>query len=176
MNYSVKPLIEYQTCLYVGNVVRQVLYDHGKDIHITTTEGVEKIKDIAERYTAAAHKKDTTEVTRIKLDHLPSNLGPGKGFIFFFLCPSCSRRSRYLYATAFNYKMMCRKCHRLGYKKQRRSDKRIMALLKDERLLLQHMESPRWGDKLLAMKALITRETLEESCIQEVVNSKFWHV
>lgn len=58
-----------------------------------------------------------------EVDYIPSNLGAGKGFIFYFLCWSCKRRTKHLYFHTYMEPPTCRICQRIPYRrpKQRTS-------------------------------------------------------
>lgn len=55
---------------------------------------------------------DEQEVT-----YIPSNLGKRRGFLFYFICYSCERRTKYLYFHSYLEPPSCRKCQRLPYKR-----------------------------------------------------------
>lgn len=48
---------------------------------------------------------------------VPSNLGRGKGYIFYFICSRCNERTKYLYIYSELDPPLCRRCCRLPYKK-----------------------------------------------------------
>lgn len=50
-----------------------------------------------------------------KVDFIPSNLGENKGFLFYFLCSYCNRRTKYLYRYRTYDEPSCRNCCKLGY-------------------------------------------------------------
>ena len=51
-----------------------------------------------------------------EVDSVCSNLGYGKGHVFYFRCNGCGQRVKYLYEYNSCYSPICRKCCRLGYK------------------------------------------------------------
>lgn len=51
--------------------------------------------------------------TRIQFTYVPSNLG--EGYLFYFICESCSRRVKRLYMPQAHWRWLCRECHRLTY-------------------------------------------------------------
>jgi len=51
------------------------------------------------------------------VEYVPSNLGKGKGFIFYFICYGCERKTKYLYFHTYTEPPVCRKCQRLPYKR-----------------------------------------------------------
>lgn len=51
-----------------------------------------------------------------EVDCVPSNLGKGKGFVFYFICDRCGRRTKYLYFHTNMEPPVCRKCCRLPYR------------------------------------------------------------
>lgn len=50
------------------------------------------------------------------VDFVPSNLGEGKGYIFYFICIGCDRRVKYLYEYNMCRAPLCRTCCRLSYR------------------------------------------------------------
>ena len=50
-----------------------------------------------------------------RVDYVPSNLGNGRGYIFYFICNNCSRRVKHLYEYSTLESPLCRTCCRLGY-------------------------------------------------------------
>lgn len=52
-----------------------------------------------------------------KVDCVPSNLGRGRGYLFYFICNSCERKVKFLYFHTYTEPPMCRKCYRLPYSK-----------------------------------------------------------
>jgi len=51
-----------------------------------------------------------------EVDFIPSNLGDGRGFIYYFTCNNCGRRAKYLYRNSMVEEPRCRNCLRLKYK------------------------------------------------------------
>lgn len=49
--------------------------------------------------------------------YVPSNLGRGHGYLFYFICYSCERKTKYLYFHSYLEPPVCRKCQRLPYKR-----------------------------------------------------------
>jgi len=47
---------------------------------------------------------------------VPSNLGPEKGCLFYFVCNGCGRRTKYLFFYDMLQSPICRQCCRLPYK------------------------------------------------------------
>jgi hypothetical protein len=54
------------------------------------------------------------------VDCVPSNLGDRKGYIFYFICNECGRRTKYLYEYSMLSSPLCRICCRLSYKREPR--------------------------------------------------------
>lgn len=59
------------------------------------------------------------------VDCIPSNLGKGKGYIFYFICHRCERRVKFLYFHTYVEPPMCRKCYRLPYTKSPYSQRKL---------------------------------------------------
>ncbi len=64
-----------------------------------------------------------------KVDFIPSNLGKGKGFLFYFVCNNCERRVKYLYRQTFLLSPICRACCRLTYRQPNRARRSVSRLL-----------------------------------------------
>lgn len=47
---------------------------------------------------------------------MPSNLGPEKGCLFYFVCNRCGRRTKFLFFYSILESPICRQCCRLPYK------------------------------------------------------------
>lgn len=69
-----------------------------------------------------------------KVDFLPSNLGRGKGFLFYFICNDCKKRVKYLYRQDFCLSPICRTCCRLTYKQPNRARRSVSRLLNRDSL------------------------------------------
>lgn len=50
-----------------------------------------------------------------QITYVPSNLGRGKGYIFYFICNGCGQNTKYLYMLANGSIFRCRGCNRLRY-------------------------------------------------------------
>lgn len=64
-----------------------------------------------------------------KVEHVPSNFGKGKGYIFYFICSGCSRRVKYLYDGKLSYSPLCRICCNLSYKAPTRRARELSRLV-----------------------------------------------
>lgn len=64
-----------------------------------------------------------------QVDCLPSNLGKNRGYIFYFICNGCGKRTRYLYSSSAMYGPKCRQCCRLPYKQQNRQTRSLSRLI-----------------------------------------------
>lgn len=56
-----------------------------------------------------------TNEDRPQFDFVPSNFGEGRGYIFYFICPGCERRVKYLYMPRGTTVYRCRNCYNLRY-------------------------------------------------------------
>jgi len=63
-----------------------------------------------------------------RVDFVPSNLG--RGFLFYFRCMGCNRRTKYLYAFTDLAKPLCHHCCRLKYRQPGRKERDISRLLR----------------------------------------------
>ena len=60
-----------------------------------------------------------------EVDYVPSNLGRGRGYIFYFICYSCERRVKFLYFHTYVEPPMCRQCYRLPYTRSPYSQRKL---------------------------------------------------
>lgn len=60
-----------------------------------------------------------------EVDYVPSNLGKGRGYLFYFICSSCEKRVKFLYFHTYIEPPMCRKCYRLPYSKSPYSQRKL---------------------------------------------------
>ena len=65
-----------------------------------------------------------------KVDFVPSNLGEGRGYLFFFNCNGCNHRVKYLYQYSYCNTPLCRLCCRLKYKAPSRKERSLSRLLR----------------------------------------------
>lgn len=86
------------------------------------------------RYTAFKSVKDVDNGfsywSEQKVDYVPSNLGRGKGYLFYFICNGCNRRVKYLYEYNLCYSPLCRTCCRLKYKAPTRKARELSRLIR----------------------------------------------
>ena len=72
-----------------------------------------------------------------KVVYAPSNLGKGRGFVFYFICEKCGRNSKRLYFYDPFQPPMCRLCCRIKYRQPTRPQRRI------SRFIRRHPEAAR---------------------------------
>lgn len=145
--------------VYIGDVIYSSILNFRP---LLKRLDAEYLKERAEKLTLYVGNYKNT----VKLTYVSSNLG--KGFIFYFVCCRCGRRSRYLYSTLSSSHLCCRRCHHLNYQSQRVSDKRVSKLLKDTTLLSQCLESPKFSDQLVAMRAYLIIEKEHNRYLSEL--------
>jgi hypothetical protein len=63
-----------------------------------------------------------------EVDYIVSNLGKGKGYIFYFICTRCDRRVKYLYEYSFFDPPLCRKCCQIPYRPKTYSERKLQKL------------------------------------------------
>lgn len=66
---------------------------------------------------------------RQEVDFTPSNLGRSRGFIFYFICNGCSRRTKYLYSHSLLCEPRCRQCYHLPYRQLNRKTRSLSRLI-----------------------------------------------
>ncbi|MEA1963705.1 MAG: hypothetical protein U9O41_01050 [Candidatus Aerophobetes bacterium] len=83
----------------------------------------------------------------------PTNLGIG--IRYWFLCPKCRKRVAVLYMPFDGPSFLCRGCHNLTYRAQKKHDKRVDMLLNGMPQFsnLRHFKSSRRSDLLVFLKA-----------------------
>lgn len=103
---------------YLVHFLREVSLGERQNVEIKTLWQAQRIKGLM----------DIAKNTQ-KFDFVPSNLGNGKGFIFYFLCNGCGRRARYLYFRNTISEPLCRICCRLSYKRPSRKTRALSRIL-----------------------------------------------
>lgn len=81
-----------------------------------------------------------------KVDFVESNLGAERGVIFYFLCNSCNRRTKYLYFLSYTREPLCRICYNLKYNQPNRKTRSLSRIL--------HKPFPSTEDKYKIMKKI----------------------
>ena len=66
---------------------------------------------------------------RQDVDFVPSNLGEGRGFVFYFVCNGCQNRVKYLYQYSYCNTPLCRSCCHIKYKAPSRKERNLSRLL-----------------------------------------------
>lgn len=121
-SFNKRPIIENSQTISVVNFIRYILIK-ADDKTIKTEERAQKIADLINEGSLTVNMKqeiagkiDVSEENKVKVTYSRSNLG--KGFVFWFVCNICGRKTRYLYFPAYSEVLACRQCHRLSYKRQ----------------------------------------------------------
>lgn len=60
-----------------------------------------------------------------RVDYVKSNLGRGKGFVFYFLCGRCGLQVKYLYFFSYLESPVCRRCCQLPYKQKSYRERKL---------------------------------------------------
>ena len=63
-----------------------------------------------------------------KVDYVDSNLGSGKGVVFYFICNRCNRKAKYLYRLSYTDEPLCRVCSNLRYGQPNRKPRALSRL------------------------------------------------
>ncbi len=63
------------------------------------------------------------------IESVPSNLGRGRGVMWYFLCKDCNNRVKHLYFTNYLRAPLCRRCCKLPYRQPTRSERKISRYL-----------------------------------------------
>lgn len=74
-----------------------------------------------------------------RVQSVPSNLGRGRGVIYYFLCNGCDRKAKYLYFQNYLYAPLCRRCCGVPYPQSTRRDRRISRYLRRHPEVAQHI-------------------------------------
>ncbi len=64
------------------------------------------------------------------VDFVPSNLGDGRGYLFYFICNCCGGRVKYLYQYSYCDSPLCRTCCHLSYKTPSRRERNLSRLFR----------------------------------------------
>lgn len=65
-----------------------------------------------------------------KVEYVRSNLGIGKGYVWYFICNGCERRVKFLYESTPLRSPLCGRCQRISYRQPSRSSRKLSRLLK----------------------------------------------
>ena len=91
-----------------------------------------------------------------RFDYVPSNLGTGRGFIFYFICNACRRRVKYLYEYSSLESPLCRHCCHLKYEQPSRKARALSRALRKPYLSAE-------AKYALVRRAGITAEDVESA-------------
>lgn len=69
-----------------------------------------------------------------KVAFVSSNLGRGKGFVWYFICNGCGRQVKFLYEPSLLRSPVCRVCCRIGYRQPNRGTRTLSRLLRQAHL------------------------------------------
>jgi hypothetical protein len=64
-----------------------------------------------------------------EVEFVLSNLGTGRGALFYFVCNECRGRVKYLYTDSLCSSPVCRKCAKLGYRNYPKKARQVARLL-----------------------------------------------
>lgn len=64
-----------------------------------------------------------------RVEFVPSNLGNGRGQVWYFYCNRCGSRVKHLYEISMLSSPLCRTCCRLSYKQPKRKQRALSRLL-----------------------------------------------
>lgn len=60
-----------------------------------------------------------------EVDYVPSNLGKGRGVLFYFICSRCDRRVKFLYFYTEVEPPICRQCCQLPYRSASYKERKV---------------------------------------------------
>jgi hypothetical protein len=121
---------------YVRNFRTNLSKQAGLRIKVNTTDDIQKFNALINDPANTAYKSIRDFKTgepfwnRQNVVYVPSNLGRNKGYVFYFLCSGCHRRTKYLYFYSGLEPPLCRQCCYLPYKQtsyQERKKRKKMA-------------------------------------------------
>ena len=107
---------------YVRTFIRELENKEGKSIHFNNEIDAERVKGLMNCTKNTLFKSLTDLRTghpywnRQDVDYVKSNLGAGRGVVFYFLCLRCDRRVKYLYVYRELEPPLCRICCQIPYK------------------------------------------------------------
>jgi hypothetical protein len=145
---------------YVRKYLLLIEKTKGWSFNLSLPHDVQQLKDILnlpENTTGKSIRSvaDRTYYWNEQLvDFVPSNLGSGKGYLFYFVCNKCEKRVKYLYQYSYCNSPLCRTCCRLKYKAPSRKERSITRLLRQRPMLSSEARYT------LAMRAGITKDDL----------------
>jgi len=121
---------------YVRNFILDIRKKEGRVFNTNHPGEVAYMKELLNTSKYAEHKSTRDFNTGLyfwneqKVDYVPSNLGSGKGYIFYFICNGCRQRVRYLYEYSTLNSPLCRICCRLGYETPPNRARELIRLLR----------------------------------------------
>ena len=145
---------------YVRNFILDIRKREGRTFNAHHSGEVEYMKELLNNPKYTTFKSIRAFNTGIphwneqKVDYVSSNLGNGRGYIFYFICNGCGQRVKCLYEYNVLNSPLCRTCCRLGYETPPNKARELIRLLRK-----QH--SPYYSSEvryLIAKQAGITKE------------------
>jgi len=132
------------------------------EVSLKTYQGAERIKFLMNTPTNKFRTLSDRQYQGYwqEIDFVPSNLGPNKGFLAYWICCHCSRRVKYLYQLELEPPPYCRDCNNLVYEQPNRRKRGLSRLFKkpyltdyDKELLIKHtgiteediVRAKKWG-------------------------------
>src|SRR3989344_2126215 len=147
---------------YVRNFILDIKKREGRIFNTHHSGEVEYMKELLNnpRYTIfksiRAFDTSISLWNEQKVDCVSSNLGRGRGYIFYFICNGCRRRVKCLYEYNVLNSPLCRICCGLGYETPSNKSRELIRLLRKP-------HCPNYSSEvryLIAKQVGITREDI----------------
>lgn len=106
---------------YIKEFVLYIRRKEGRTIDIRQFGAVNYMKELLDnpeytRFKSTKSPDGSIYWDRQRVSYIQSNLGGGRGYLFYFNCDNCYRRVKYLYRLNYCYPPLCRICSNLSYK------------------------------------------------------------
>ena len=122
---------------YIRTFILTIQRNEGRSINANHLGGSMHMKDLLDRpeYTRFKSFKSLDGFhywNEQKVKYVPSNLGRGRGYIFYFICNGCRRNVKHLYQESLCETPVCRICSRIGYQAPKRKARELSRLLRKD--------------------------------------------
>jgi len=121
---------------HVRNFIGDIRKREGRILNTHHSGEVEYMKELLNNPKYTAFKSIRAFDTGIPhwneqgVDYVSSNLGRGRGYIFYFICNGCRRRVKYLYEHNILESPLCRTCCQLSYEAPPNKTRELIRLLR----------------------------------------------
>lgn len=155
---------------YVRQFILHIAKKEGRSLSASHLGGAMHMKDLLNRpeYTSYKSVRDPKDGffywDEQKVDYMLSNLGRGRGYLFYFICNGCGHRVKYLYEYNLCFSPLCRVCCRLRYHTPKRKMQDISRIIRRPYLSSENKH-------FLVRIAGITHDDIPNECKNETLKN-----